>query len=405
MNGIFAIEKPSGISSNQFLQKLKHALTKSQVFSKDIQKAVAERAMQYQKETGRKPSKHKLRKVSQIKMGHGGTLDPLASGVMIVGIGSGTKKLSEYLSGTVKTYESEALFGLSTTSGDMEGDILSETSTAHLDMSSLKTVEKKFVGALKQTPPIYAALKMNGKPLHEYAREGIPLPKSIEPRKVTIYELEIFDDSLSTEHSYQLLKPPADSVKADIEKMNANLDNDILYFSEEYCTSQGLDSQEAKIEPPIKLTDEERTIINAKGDDYRAPLLHFKAKVSSGTYIRSLVSDIGKAVRSSAYMVKLIRTEQQNWSLAKNNVFKLEDFTDRDEALWVPVLEKVLQTGHEVKLDEEFKTAEQKLSDNKMLLEKNAEQISEAPVEESSQLSTAAEECVNPKKRDIDSVV
>lgn len=75
MNGIFAIEKPSGITSNQFMLKLQHALTKSQVFSKEIQRATAERKQQYEKQTGKKASKRKLRKVSKVKMGHGGTLD------------------------------------------------------------------------------------------------------------------------------------------------------------------------------------------------------------------------------------------------------------------------------------------------------------------------------------------
>lgn len=75
MNGIFAIEKPSGISSSQFLLKLQNVLMNSSVFSREIQRATAERMQQYQRETGKKPSKRKLRKVSKVKMGHGGTLD------------------------------------------------------------------------------------------------------------------------------------------------------------------------------------------------------------------------------------------------------------------------------------------------------------------------------------------
>ena len=161
MNGIFAIEKPSGITSNQFMMRLQQILNNSHVFSKDIQRATAERMKQYQEETGKKASKRKLRKVSKVKMGHGGTLDPLASGVLVIGIGTGTKKLAEYLSGTVKVYESEALFGVSTTSGDVEGEILSRNSVNHLRMEDLKKVEEKFVGSLKQTPPIYAALKVS----------------------------------------------------------------------------------------------------------------------------------------------------------------------------------------------------------------------------------------------------
>ncbi|EGA73247.1 Pus4p [Saccharomyces cerevisiae AWRI796] len=317
MNGIFAIEKPSGITSNQFMLKLQHALTKSQVFSKEIQRATAERKQQYEKQTGKKASKRKLRKVSKVKMGHGGTLDPLASGVLVIGIGAGTKKLANYLSGTVKVYESEALFGVSTTSGDVEGEILSQNSVKHLNFDDLKTVEEKFVGQLKQTPPIYAALKMDGKPLHEYAREGKPLPRAIEPRQVTIYDLKVFSDSLKRDHDYPLLRPTTEEAVDTVKNLNANMLNDVLYFSKEYTEKHGLDSEVAKVEEPFPLSEQEEQEIQKEGDSYRAPKLHFKANVSSGTYIRSLVSDIGKSMRSSCYMVKLIRLQQQDWSLEK----------------------------------------------------------------------------------------
>ncbi|CDO92610.1 unnamed protein product [Kluyveromyces dobzhanskii CBS 2104] len=355
MNGIFAIEKPSGISSNNFLQQVKNALMKSSVFQKDIQKAVMERSQQYAKETGKKPSKRKLRKVSQIKMGHGGTLDPLASGVMVIGIGNGTKKLSEYLGNCTKVYETEALFGVATTSGDSEGDIITETSVKHLTWDDLNTVEEKFVGHLKQTPPIYAALKLNGKPLYEYAREGKALPKAIEPRQIQIHSLQLFKDSLTRNHSYPILKLKDSGDKEVLQKLNANLMEDKLYFSQEYCEKQGLKSEEAEVGAWIPLTDEERTAIySSENDLYRAPLLHFKTSVSSGTYIRSLISDIGKALRSSSYMVKLIRCQQQEWALDRGNVFKLENFDNNDEEIWAKVLERVMEEGSKVNIEQEF---------------------------------------------------
>ena len=357
MNGIFAIEKPTGISSNQFMLKIQHLFNGSQVFSKEIARATAERMQEYRRQTGRAPSKRKLRKVSKVKMGHGGTLDPLASGVLVIGVGSGTKKLSEYLQGTEKVYESEALFGVSTTSGDVEGEILSENSVKHLHMDELKTVKEKFEGNLKQTPPIYAALKMDGKPLHEYARQGIPLPRAIEPRQVKIYDLTILPDSLTRNHSYPLLRPLTEESKDTIRNLNANLLHDTLYYSKEYCEKKGLTSEIANIEDPIPITEDEKKEIDENGDSYRAPLLHFKAKVSSGTYIRSLVSDIGKAMRSSSYMVKLIRLQQKDWSLKKNNVFKLEDFTENDEFVWSKVLKLVFEKGPQVNVVEEIMRA------------------------------------------------
>ncbi|KAL3233147.1 tRNA pseudouridine synthase 4 [Nakaseomyces bracarensis] len=358
MNGIFAIEKPSGISSNQFMMQIQKIFNNSAVFSKEIQRATAERRQQFEQQTGKKASKRKLRKVSKVKMGHGGTLDPLASGVLVLGVGTGTKLLANYLSGTVKVYESEALFGVSTTSGDSEGEILSKNSVKHLTFDEVKTVEEKLKGSLKQTPPIYSALKMNGKSLHEYAREGKPLPRAIEPRQVQIYNLEVLPDTLSKNHNYKLLKSEDQSSSQIVKDLNANMLFDTLYFSKEYVESHKLDSEVANVEPAIPLSEEEKNEIDTQGDDYKAPLLHVKAEVSSGTYIRSLISDIGKALRSSCYMTKLIRIQQQDWSLEKNNVFKIKDFTDRDELVWSKVLEKVMEKGSSVNIVEELEKAE-----------------------------------------------
>ncbi|CDH15279.1 probable tRNA pseudouridine synthase 4 [Zygosaccharomyces bailii ISA1307] len=368
MNGIFAIEKPSGITSNQFMMRLQHILTNSQVFSKDIQRATAERMKQYQEQTGKKASKGKLRKVSKVKMGHGGTLDPLASGVLVIGIGTGTKKLAEYLSGTIKVYESEALFGVSTTSGDVEGEILSRNSVQHLNIGDLKTVEQKFVGTLKQTPPIYAALKMDGKPLHEYAREGKPLPRAIKPREVTIYDLQVMPDSLTREHNYSLLRPSGEALET-LKKLNTSMLDDTLYFSKEYCEKQGWSSEEARVEQAKPLSKQEVHDIDSESDTYRAPLLHFRAKVSSGTYIRSLISDIGKAMMSSCYMVKLVRIQQKDWSLENKNVFQLNDFTERDEKVWSKVLGLVLEKGAAIKVTEELAKAQREVAQEKELLE------------------------------------
>lgn len=401
MNGIFAIDKPSGISSNQFMMKLQHALTNSHVFSKEIQRATAQRIKEYQEQTGKKASKRKLRKVSKVKMGHGGTLDPLASGVLVIGIGAGTKKLSEYLSGTVKEYEAEALFGTSTTSGDVEGEILSQNSVKHLDFNELKTVEEKFKGSLKQTPPIFAALKMDGKPLYEYAREGKPLPRAIEPRQVTIYDLNILPDSLSRSHGYPLLRPTTGETKEVVERLNHGLLNDPLFFSKEYCTKQGWENESVDIKAK-ELTDEESKQIETEGDDYRAPLLHFKATVSSGTYIRSLVNDIGKSMQSSSYMVKLIRLAQKDWSLEKQNVFKLEDFTERDEKVWSKVLQEVLEKGPKVNVIEALMQAEEEFKKEQEIMAQSVAQQAEHQDVGQADKPEASEAEPDTRKRKLD---
>lgn len=144
---------------------------------------------------------------TKIKIGHGGTLDPMASGVLVVGVGLGTKKLQYYLSECQKTYETKALLGISTTTGDAEGEIITKTNVDHITPELVKQTVKKFVGDIKQTPPIFSALKVNGKPLYEYARQGLPLPKEIKVREVRINDIKVIDDDLlSTDHEFTKLK-------------------------------------------------------------------------------------------------------------------------------------------------------------------------------------------------------
>lgn len=340
MNGLFAINKPSGITSAQFLARVQHIFTSSSVFSKDLAQLRGAKVEQLQRE-GQKASRRKLRKVLKVKMGHGGTLDPLATGVLVIGVGKGTKKLQDYLSGSVKVYETEALFGASTTTGDVEGELITRAGTTHLNRDELNKIPEKFIGHIKQTPPIFAALKMNGKPLYEYAREGILIPKPIQPREVQIYEMEIFDDSLATQHEYKFIK----SVEFEGERLeeklatNPTLNDSKLFFSKEYAALNGI-SEEVDVGKPELVTEEE------KHEDFKAPLLHFKTKVSSGTYIRSLISDVGRSLKSNAYMVKLIRVQQAEWSLGKN-VFNIEDLEQRDEAVWGKVLGQIFEQGGE----------------------------------------------------------
>ena len=105
------------------------------------------------------------------KMGHAGTLDPAASGLMIVGVGEGTKKLSEFLK-LPKIYEAKVLLGISTTTGDLEGKIVEQKSVPEIDIKAVKKVLETIVGTLTLPVPIYSAIKVRGKPLYKYARSN-----------------------------------------------------------------------------------------------------------------------------------------------------------------------------------------------------------------------------------------
>lgn len=125
------------------------------------------------------------------KMGHAGTLDPLASGLLIIGIEKGTKKLEEYL-GLPKTYLMEVLLGKRTETGDMEGKVLEEAEVKEIDLGQVKKVLEEMVGEIELTLPIYSAIKVKGQPLYKYARKGI----RIEPpkRKTKIFKLNLLNN-------------------------------------------------------------------------------------------------------------------------------------------------------------------------------------------------------------------
>lgn len=363
---------------------LQDIFTKSDVFLRDLN-AAREKTLRdlLADKKYSKSRAHNRAKNLKVKIGHGGTLDPLASGVLVIGVGSGTKKLQYYLGQCRKTYKAKALLGLSTTTGDSEGEIITQNEISHITKDMIKDAAQMFSGDIKQTPSIYSALKVNGKPLYEYAREGIPLPKAIKVRDVKIHSIEVFDDDLlSTDHEFTKLQSQLDENGVPKEHAlmnNPTLNDSPLYFSTQYLERAEQEGLPKEVGKPRQLKDGESL-------PEKLPIFSFEADVSSGTYIRSLISDIGRAVESSAYMVELIRTEQSEWKLGKN-VFSMEDF-QKDERIWGPVLKKVLDSkGEDVELDKLFKETETKLAP---LFEKEKELV--------------GDQSENPKKRSIDDV-
>lgn len=126
--------------------------------------------------------------VGQKKIGHTGTLDSDATGVLPVCLGKATK-LCDMLTDKNKTYETVMLLGKVTDTQDISGTVLSETSIDKLDEESVKKAILSFVGDYMQVPPMYSALKVNGKKLYELAREGVEVERKARP--VTILEIQI----------------------------------------------------------------------------------------------------------------------------------------------------------------------------------------------------------------------
>lgn len=126
------------------------------------------------------------------KMGHAGTLDPLATGLMIIGVGPGTKLLNDYLK-LPKTYIAEILIGESRTTGDLEGEIVEERDVSHIDEQDVQDVLKEMTGVLELPVPAYSAIKKDGQPLYKRARKGeaIELPiKQMEVRNTRFISIQ-----------------------------------------------------------------------------------------------------------------------------------------------------------------------------------------------------------------------
>ena len=151
VHGVLLIDKPLGISSNDALQKAKWLLR-------------AEKA------------------------GHTGTLDPMATGVLPLCFGAATKFSQLHLDAD-KTYEAIARLGVRTTTGDAEGEVIEERPVPTVSPGKLAEVRAKFLGDIQQVPPMYSALKRDGKALYEYARAGVDVERA--SRDVHIHELNL----------------------------------------------------------------------------------------------------------------------------------------------------------------------------------------------------------------------
>ncbi len=150
VDGVLLLDKPSGITSNDALQKARR------LFSAE-------------------------------KAGHTGTLDPMASGLLPVCFGEATKFSADLLDAD-KTYEATLRLGVTTTTADAEGEVL-ETRAVAVDEAALHGVLPRFTGPIEQVPPMYSALKRDGRPLYELARQGIEVERAA--RAVTIHELTL----------------------------------------------------------------------------------------------------------------------------------------------------------------------------------------------------------------------
>ena len=160
VNGVFLLNKPLGISSNAALQRVRGLYRAN-------------------------------------KGGHTGALDPLASGLLPICLGEATK-FSHYLLNSTKRYQTTIYLGHSTTTGDTEGEVLLEKAVPVLSEEKIQQVLADFTGDLQQVPPMYSALKKDGRPLYELARQGIEIEREARPMTIDAIELLSFSENSLT---------------------------------------------------------------------------------------------------------------------------------------------------------------------------------------------------------------
>ena len=205
-----------------------------------------------------------VRRVAGTKrVGHTGTLDPAAAGVLPICIGQATR-LVEYLQAGRKTYIAEITFGYETDTLDAIGETISEGDASHIELESLRRVLDAFRGTILQTPPLYSAIKKDGKKLYELARDGVEESEiEIAAREVEIHALFV-----------------------------------TRFFAANTLSTRSSDTQR---------DDSQR-------NNYPRAMLRIEC--GSGTYIRSLVRDIGRALGCGATMTFLVRTQNGAFDIA-----------------------------------------------------------------------------------------
>ncbi|MGH9122083.1 MAG: tRNA pseudouridine(55) synthase TruB [Acidimicrobiales bacterium] len=228
----------------------------------------------------------RLRRIfSQKSVGHAGTLDPDATGVLLIGLGRATRLL-QYLSGLPKSYIGEVVLGLATTTQDASGDVVGRWPMHDVTLEVARRQARAMVGTLQQVPPMYSAVKVGGRRLHQLARAGVEVERP--PRQVTVtrFDLDWADD-----------QDPGDprAPTARTTGTPAPLTTD-----EPGPTTGG---------DPAPTTSEEPGLIGKGG-----PVLAIGVDCSSGTYLRTLAADLGTALGGGAHLRKLRRTRVGPWS-------------------------------------------------------------------------------------------
>ncbi len=219
--------------------------------------------------------------LKRLKVGHAGTLDPLASGVMILCTGKCTKLIDQLQAGT-KEYVATLRLGCTTPSFDAEHPIDAICPTSHITQAAVEEALSRFRGSIWQVPPVYSACKVEGRRAFDYIRQGEDV--ELKAKELVIDELELLDLHLPEQG---LISPHADEV--------AKMAREDIHIKD-----YGRDKETYEIAEATNIDTEHLTY------------LQIRVVCSKGTYIRALARDIGQALGSGAYLIGLRRTRVGN---------------------------------------------------------------------------------------------
>ena len=215
--------------------------------------------------------------LKRLKVGHAGTLDPLASGVMILCTGKCTKLIDQLQAGT-KEYVATLRLGCTTPSFDAEHPLDAIYPTSHITQAAVEEALSRFRGSIWQVPPVYSACKVEGRRAFDYIRQGEDV--ELKAKELVIDELELLDLHLPEQG---LISPHADEV--------AKMAREDIHIKD-----YGRDKETYEIAEATNIDTEHLTY------------LQIRVVCSKGTYIRALARDIGQALGSGAYLIGLRRT-------------------------------------------------------------------------------------------------
>jgi tRNA pseudouridine55 synthase len=311
-------------------------------------------------------------------MGHGGTLDPLATGVLILGIGRGTKSLQSYLKCT-KSYETVVVFGAETDSFDILGKVMGTAGWGNVTKESIAAKLQKFRGTFMQRPPVFSARRVNGERLYDLARRGEEIPKEmLQEREVRVDELELLEFWDEGNHNFRLKPenreewydrkgkkrkrkqedskgnspaPPPSKHSKDLKeedvsgepllKTSSGSEIEPMMSGALPVPDDDTDGNEQRTANVPTVVEKDEANSTENEDIPLGPAARIRMTVTSGFYVRSLCHDLSKELGSVGVMAELIRTRQGEFELGRN-VLEYTD-VEKEEETWGPKVRTFLE--------------------------------------------------------------